>query len=61
VVVSVVVVLDSEAFVLGLLIIGVSGFSSVVFGVTDAELGLLTGVESVLVDPSDESLTVLGN
>ena len=61
VVVSVVVFLDSEAFVLGLVIIGVPGFSSVVSGVTDSELGFLIGVESVLVDPSDESLTVFGD
>jgi hypothetical protein len=63
VVVSVLVFLESEASVLGvgLVVIGVSVLSSVVSGVTDSELGFLIGVESVLVDPSDESLTVLGD
>ncbi len=63
VVVSVEVFLESEASVLGvgLVVIGVSVLSSVVSGVTDSELGFLIGVESVLVDPSDESLTVLGD
>jgi hypothetical protein len=63
VVVSVLVFLESEASVLGvgLVVIGASVLSSVVSGVTDSELGFLIGVESVLVDPSDESLTVLGD
>jgi hypothetical protein len=63
VVVSVVVVLDSEASVLGvgLVVIGVSAFSSALSDVTDSESGLLIGVESALMLPSDESLTALGD